>query len=240
MKYLLSIIAIFFAFQSQAQAALGRGIQQQPGSTTTKDTDKSSQSEGWFSGTEDLFYQTLWFLGKLLLIFIILYTIYKTIRLIFELYYSKNLRYLQITLPRADSKLDKEKETKKDFKEKIGQMSMFYKAIHKLAEAGLRDTLLNFFFGHSKVALELVYDKGEVTFFIVTYENYVNLISQHITSIYNDAEILRVEKKDYVKLKEVGYKMRAASLGKEHDDVYPIKSFKYLEDDPINNFTNVF
>ncbi len=34
--------------------------------------------------------------------------------------------------------------------------------------------------------------------------------------------------------------MRAASLGKEHDDVYPIKSFKYLEDDPINNFTNVF
>lgn len=34
--------------------------------------------------------------------------------------------------------------------------------------------------------------------------------------------------------------MRAASLGKEHDDVFPIKSFKYLEDDPINNFTNVF
>lgn len=34
--------------------------------------------------------------------------------------------------------------------------------------------------------------------------------------------------------------MRAASLGKEHDDVYPIKTFKYLEDDPINNFTNVF
>ena len=34
--------------------------------------------------------------------------------------------------------------------------------------------------------------------------------------------------------------MRAASLGKEHDDVFPIKTFKYLEDDPINNFTNVF
>jgi hypothetical protein len=31
--------------------------------------------------------------------------------------------------------LDKEKETKKDFKEKIGMMNMFYKAIHKLAEA---------------------------------------------------------------------------------------------------------
>jgi len=53
----------------------------------------------------------------------------------FELYYSKNLRYLQVTLPRADSKLDKEQATKKDFKEKAAIMSMFYKAIHKLAEA---------------------------------------------------------------------------------------------------------
>jgi hypothetical protein len=42
---------------------------------------------------------------------------------------------MKVTLPRADSKLDKERETKKDFKEKIGIMSLFYKAIHKLAEA---------------------------------------------------------------------------------------------------------
>jgi hypothetical protein len=67
--------------------------------------------------------------------FFILYIIYKIIRLFFELYYSKNLRYLKVTLPRADSKLDKEQATKKDFKEKTAVMSMFYKAIHKLAEA---------------------------------------------------------------------------------------------------------
>ena len=84
--------------------------------------------------------------------------IFKSIRLLFEMYYSKNLRYMKVSLPRADSKMDKEKETKKDFKEKIGIMSMFYKAIHKLSEAGLRDTMLNFFFGHSKVSLELVYE----------------------------------------------------------------------------------
>jgi hypothetical protein len=175
-----------------------------------------------------------------LIIFLIFACIFKAIRLAFELYYAKNIRYLKITLPKADSKLDKEKETKKDFKEKIGIMSMFYKAIHKLSEAGLRDTLLNFFFGHSKISLELVYKDGEVNFFIVTYQSYVDLVSQHITSIYNDAEILQVEEKEYIDLKPAGYKMRAASLGKEHDDVFPIKTFKYLEDDPINNFTNVF
>lgn len=103
--------------------------------------------------------EALWFIGKILVVCIILYLIYKGIRLGFELFYSKNLRYLRVTLPRADSKLDKEKETKKDFKEKIGQMSMFYKAVHKLSEAGLRDTLLNFFFGHSKISLELIYEE---------------------------------------------------------------------------------
>jgi len=68
-------------------------------------------------------------------LFLAIYIVFKIIRLSFELYYSKNLRYLKVTLPRADSKLDKEQATKKDFKEKTAIMSMFYKAIHKLAEA---------------------------------------------------------------------------------------------------------
>lgn len=104
-------------------------------------------------------------------------------------------------MPRSDSKLDKERETKKDFKEKIGMMSMFYKAIHKLNEAGLRDSFLNIIFGHAKVSLELVYEHGELSFFISTYANFENLITQHITSIYSDAEVLHVDRKDYINLK---------------------------------------
>ena len=75
---------------------------------------------------------------------------------------------------------------------------MFYKAIHKLSEAGLRDTMLNFFFGHSKVSLELVYEDWEISFYVTTYKNFVNLVTQHITSIYTDAEIVMVDKKDYI------------------------------------------
>jgi len=240
MRYFIGIWAICVATYETTFAALGRAIQQSPGGQETESESGGIALDGlgWFFAG---------FFGNIIPIFIyaisiiaFIYIIFKSIRLAFELFYSKNLRYLQITVPRADSKLDKEKETKKDFKEKIGQMSMFYKAVHKLSEAGLRDTLLNFLFGHSKISLELIYENGEVTFYIVTYKNYVNLISQHITSIYNDAEILQVEKDKYVKLKKPGYRIRAASLGKEHDDYFPIKSFKYLEDDPINNFTNVF
>lgn len=175
------------------------------------------------------------------MIVIALWFTVKLVRLVFELYMSKKLRYLRVTLPRNDSKLDKEHETKKDFKEKIGMMSMFYKAMHKLSETGFRDTVVNSLFNHAKVSLELVYDKGQVSFYVVTFEKYVSLVSQHITSIYTDAEVLVIDPtKDYVNLKEKGYKLRCASLGKEHDYVFPIKTYKSLEDDPLNNFTNVF
>ncbi len=176
-----------------------------------------------------------------ILIYVSIVLFVKIIRFLFEIYYSRNLVYLKIRLPKADSKLDKEKETKKDFKEKIGMMSMFYKAIHKLSEAWLKDTFLNAIFGHSKISLELVYEKWEVHFFITTYKSYENLVTQHLTSIYTDAEVLSIDPKiDYVDLKEEWYRMKAASLWKEHDDFFPIKTFKYLEDDPLNNFTNVF
>jgi hypothetical protein len=80
-----------------------------------------------------------------------------------------------------------------------------------------------------------------VYFYIITFKNFLNLVTQHITSIYTDAEVRVVDpKEDYVNLREKGYNLRCASLSKENDDVFPIKSYKYLEDDPINNFTNVF
>ena len=204
--------------------------------------NQNSGEEVWIWETvKETFANIFEWILLLIVIYILLYIILKMIRLAFEVYYSKNLRYLKITLPRADSKLDKEKETKKDFKEKLGMMSMFYKAIHKLAEAGLRDTFLNLIFAHSKISLELVYDKWEVSFFITTYETYVNLVMQHLTSVYNNAEIIIYKDvKDYVNLKEKWYFLRAASLWKEKDDFFPIKTYKYLEDDPINNFTNVF
>jgi hypothetical protein len=64
---------------------------------------------------EYFFYVIYAVLGFLFFLFVFV----PIVRFLFELYYAKNLRYLKVTVPRADSKLDKEKETKKDFKEKI-------------------------------------------------------------------------------------------------------------------------
>lgn len=237
-KIKYSIIWLLLTSESAFSAGLLNRTQNQ---NTQNQSSQTQKGESWFNFEmgryeEYFFYIVYAVLGFLFFLFVFV----PIVRFLFELYYAKNLRYLKVTVPRADSKLDKEKETKKDFKEKIWMMSMFYKAIHKLSEAWLRDTVLNGIFRHSKISLELVYENWEVTFYIVTYKSYVNLVTQHLTSIYTDAEVLVVDKKDYVEIKPQWHSIRAASLWKEHDDVYPIKTYKYLEDDPLNNFSNVF
>ena len=240
-KYFLYLVIWFIGTAKQSFAGLI-----DPNINRVQQTiELSSETVSWgergiWSSIVGFFESAAYFIFIAFLIFICLVLIVKAIRLAFEIYYGKNLVYLKVTLPRADSKLDKERETKKDFKEKVGMMSMFFKAIHKLSEAWLRDSFLDFIFAHAKVSFELVYENGELSFYISTYKNFANLITQHVTSIYSDAEVLFVEKKDYIDLKPAWYTSRAASMGKENDDVFPIRCYKYLEDDPLNSFTNVF
>ncbi|MDD5197961.1 MAG: type IV secretory system conjugative DNA transfer family protein [Candidatus Gracilibacteria bacterium] len=178
------------------------------------------------------------YIGDIILIVIVFFLFLKFIRLVYEIYTSRKLVFMRVTLPRADSKLDKEKETKKDFKEKTGIMSIFYKGIHKISEATLKETFLDYIFDHAKISLEIVYDKGQVSFYAVTYSDYVTLISQQITSNYPDAEVRIISKEEYGDIKPVGYTLRAASIYKANDDIYPIKTYKYFEDDPLSSLTN--
>lgn len=239
MKHILSLILGYFFFIETSFASLmeaRKKLWEQP-TPSAQPTQTRWEDGGFLELASTIVYDII-----LLVIFLGVCVLFmKLIRLIFELIWAKNLVYMKVTLPKSDSKLDKEKETKKDFKEKIGMMSMYYKAIHKLSEAGLKDSILDFIFDHSKLSIELAYENGELNFYIVTYQSYVNVVTQHITSIYNDAEVRIVDRDtEYINIKPFGYTIRAASLYKDHDDVFPIRSFKYLEDDPLNNFTNVF
>lgn len=147
---------------------------------------------------------------------------------------------MRVTLPRADSKLDKEQDTKKDFKEKIGIMTLFYKSTHMIGSISAMNTVMNFIFAHAKVSLELVYDKGLVYFYVAAYREHMTLIRQQITSNYPDAEIKILDKSELPDIKPRGYVLEAASVGKKTDDVFPIKTYKYFEDDPLSSYTNNF
>ncbi|GAB0175282.1 MAG: hypothetical protein HHAS10_11610 [Candidatus Altimarinota bacterium] len=177
---------------------------------------------------------------NLLLFIVVAWIMLKVIRLGYEVLMSGRLVCMKVTLPRADSKLDKERETKKDFKEKVGIMSIFYKSVHNLTQASALDTVMNFFFRHAKISLELMYHDGMVHFYAIGYQEHMSLVVQQITSNYPDAEVKLIERDKFPEIKPLGFTLQAASVGKVNDDVFPIKTYKYFEDDPLSSFTNNF
>lgn len=158
----------------------------------------------------------------------------------FEMWQTGKLVHLRVTLPRADSKLDKERETKKDFKEKVAIMNTFYKGVHAMQTSSALEGILNFIFRHTKASMELIYVNGQAQFQVVTYQAYAKTFVQQITSNYPDAEVRILDKKEIFDVKPRGYALRTASFGKKTNDIYPIKTYKYFEDDPLSTFTNAF
>ena len=203
------------------------------GSAAKASADPVAQALQWLT-------EAFWFVLLLLVLVLLAYLAVRALRVAYEMLTAKDLVRVRVLLPRADSKLDKEKETKKDFKEKTGIMSVFYKSVHKMGDMTLKESMMNFVFNHAKISFELVYDKGLVYFYVVTYRRFLTLITQQLTSNYPDAELTVVAPKDYVDFKPRGYTLRCSSIYKVHDDFLPVKTFKYFEDDPLNNFTNVF
>ncbi len=184
------------------------------------------------SGTEIL----LLIIGAIVAFFVIRWTV----RLLLELWLARYLVYIQVSVPRSDSKLDKEHETKKDFKEKAGIMSLVHNSIWKVPSTSLKYTVLNAIFNHIKFSYEIIYKEGQVFFFIVTYRDLFPTINQTITSIYPDAEVVIRDKKDYISFEGQHSVVRTTSFGKDEDKYFPIKTYKYFEEDPLTTFTNVF
>jgi hypothetical protein len=75
---------------------------------------------------------------------------------------------------------------------------------------------------------------------MVTYKELAPLLTQQVTSNYPDAEVRIVEQKDYIEIKPEGYSLKTMSSGKKQSDIFPIKTYKYFEDDPLSSFTNAF
>ncbi len=96
----------------------------------------------------------------ILLVFLF-FLLVKVIRVLYEIYCARRLVYMRVTLPRADSKLDKERETKKDFKEKVGIMAVFFKSVHKIGDITFKDWILDTIFDHVERNLPFVVDEFE-------------------------------------------------------------------------------
>lgn len=160
-----------------------------------------------------------------------------TIRLIYKIYTHKHLVYMKVTMPRDDSQKDREKDTEKDFREKIAIMEQFFRNIHEIHEINLQNIIKTHIFKSDVVSFEIVANKKMVDFYIITTKYYQELLEKQITSYYSNADIEVVESYDATP-KGSYSKCYYAYLKNKY--WYPVKTYKTIENDPLNDLTNVF
>ena len=162
----------------------------------------------------------------------------KFMRYLFEFLYdvcnAYRVVYLNVTLPRGDDKISREqsRDVAKDMKEKLARMGQMYDAMHKLGQSSFMESILKRVFRKPKVTLILHYEKGLLRFIISAYPEYKKIMESAIAAQYPDASIETMTKipnyfgKRYHSI---------TTMNTKKDPVFPIKTFKQMPDDPLNN-----
>ena len=151
---------------------------------------------------------------------------------------SEQLVFLQLTMPKKESKEDKEVESEqfsgtKDFREVLGVMDHLYQSLHSLYNKRLSRILR----GQPYFSVEYAALAGEILFFVVCPRGLAHLIEKQFTSFYPDLIVDEVE--DYNIFTKESVTSAQALLAEKHRTT-TFKTYQQLKSDPLNTITNAF
>ena len=157
-------------------------------------------------------------------------------RFCYAIYKSRKLVHLKVLLPRSDSKVDQEKRTEKDFKEKIAIMEQLYRALWEVRSLTAWQFIHYWIFRYITISFEMYLDKGELLFYVVTEPRLVSIVEKQITSFYPDAEVTF---RPTPEIREKGKKLVGYNMSFQKRYMYPIRFYEQMQDDPLNDLANV-
>lgn len=140
-------------------------------------------------------------------------------------------------MPRKEIKQFKAEENEKDFRESIAQMEQLIRSLHEMRELDLANWSHTVVWNYDNTVFEIVCKNKQVYFYVITQDRYKNLISKKITSYYVDADIEEVEAPE---ISPKNKHMRIFNLFYARSFYLPIKTYKIIEQDALNDFTNIF
>ena len=149
----------------------------------------------------------------------------------------ENMVFLEITVPRADSKTDYEKRTEKDFREKMQVMTQFYRAVHEISELNLWNYIRSQFWDFEKISFEVLMKDRQLRFIVGTDRYFQEIIEKQITSFFPSANIELIPPYTF---KDEGDTVRGFYFHTERDHWFPLKGAKTLESDPLSDLVNAF
>ncbi len=149
-----------------------------------------------------------------------------------------DLVFLQLLVPKKESKEDKEVEseqfsTGKDFREVLGVMDHLFQSLHSL----YHHKWSRLIHGQPFFSVEYAALAGEILFFVVCPRRIADLIEKQITSFYPDTIIDQVE--DYNIFTDQSV-VAAETLVPAKNWKSIFKTYQQLKSDPLNTITNAF
>ncbi|PIP65108.1 hypothetical protein COU77_00870 [Candidatus Peregrinibacteria bacterium CG10_big_fil_rev_8_21_14_0_10_49_16] len=175
-------------------------------------------------------------IGSILGILGILWILLLWVRWIYDKRREERLVFLQVILPKKESRDEKEVDTEekgRDFKEVIGVMDHFYQSVHGMYDS----TWGRLFRGQPYFSLEYAALAKQIIFFVVAPREIVQFIEKQVTSYYPDAIIDEVEDYNIFTPKSV---VVGRSLIASKNHVSTFKTYQQLKSDPLNSVANAF
>ncbi len=176
--------------------------------------------------------------GVLLALILAVWTGLSVLRFLADRKREHELVFMQLLMPKKESKEDKEVEseqfsTGKDFREVLGVMDHLFQSLH-----GIRSSRFSRLYkGQPFLSVEYAALAGEILFFIVCPRKIAHLVEKQITSFYPDTIVDIVE--DYNIFTEQSVATADILLpSKPWTSVF--KTYQQLKSDPLNNITNAF
>ncbi len=142
-----------------------------------------------------------------------------------------------VLLPRKDDAAERQKDTKKDFKETIGIMSQLFRSLHEMRELDFANQVRVWLFQLDIVSFDIVCKDSVIEFRVRCLKTYQDLVEKQITTYYPDASIDMFK---FEKVTKKGFFTRFYYSYLVNVNWYAIKLYKEIENDPLNTLTNVF
>lgn len=169
-----------------------------------------------------------------------LYMLWKTTKWNFRYFYavwkSRSLVHMKILLPRSDTKVDQEKRTEKDFKEKVAVMEQLYRALWEVQSLTVWQELHYWFFRYITISFEMYMEKGQLMFYVVTQPGLASIVEKQITAFYSNAEVTMHKTPE---LWPKGQKLTAYNMALDKPFYFPLRFYEHMQDDPLNGLANV-
>ena len=150
---------------------------------------------------------------------------------------SFNMVFLDIKVPKKESKEDKEVEgeqysTQKDFKEIAGGvMTQFFESLHSL----YIKEWYKIFKGQNFLSFEMAVIDGLIHFFVVCPRDLLSLVEKQLTGFYPDAYVEQVE--DY-NIFQPNCHVVSCYMAPKKEYFYPIRTYARMNADPLNAIIN--